>query len=80
MREYAKLKVVAGASRGTMAIMEVAPYTTSGEPLSHKYINVADLKGRGVVKRSNSFGKAEDWFNTPEGMKFYDEADHCQIF
>lgn len=80
MREYTKLKVVAGASRGTMAIMEVAPYTEDGKPLSHKYINVADLKAKGIVKRSNSFGKAESWLNTPEGMAFYDKAEHCQIF
>lgn len=79
-KDYVKLKVGAGASRGSMAIMEVVPYDSDGKPLTHKYINVADLKARGVVKRSNSFGKAEAWLNTKEGMKFFDEAEHCQIF
>lgn len=80
MREYTKLEVVAGASHGPISIMEVAPYTAEGKPLSHKYINVASLKAKGVVKRANSFGKAEKWLNTPEGMTFYDEAEHCQLF
>lgn len=73
-----KIKVVAGASVGKLQVMECWVYE-GRERVSSKFINVKCLKDLGVVKRANSFGKAEKFLNTEEGLKFYEETPHTPI-
>lgn len=74
-----EIKVVAGASVGKLHIMECRLYE-DGKRVSGKYINVENLKALGVVKRVDSFNKAEDFLNTEEGLKFYESTPHTPIF
>lgn len=75
-----KVKVIAGASIGKLSIMEVWLFDKNEERIGTKYINVAELKEKNIIKRSNQFKKAEEWLNTEEGLSWVAEAKHWQIF
>jgi|HigsolmetaAR206D_1030411.scaffolds.fasta_scaffold00120_51 hypothetical protein len=75
-----KAKIVAGASRGKLSIMEVWLFDEKEEILGTKYINVAELKEKNIIKRANQFKKAEEWLNTEEGLSWVSEAKHWEIF
>lgn len=76
MRE---IKVKAGASIGKLQIMECW-VLENGKRIGSKYINVSHLKEKGVIKKANSFKKAEEFLNTKEGFKFYNETPHTPLF
>jgi hypothetical protein len=71
-----KVKVMAGTKFGDFAMMETRLYDTEGEYIRNKNISVNDLKAKGVVSRWNSFGKAEKWLNTEEGLTWISTAKH----
>jgi hypothetical protein len=75
-----KVKVVAGASIGKLSIMEVWLFDENEERIGIKYISVAELKEKNIIKKSNQFKKAEEWLNTEEGLSWVAEAKHWQIF
>lgn len=74
-----RIKVKASASVGKLQIMECWKYE-GDKRVGSKYINVAHLKSSGVIKRSDSFRKAEEFLNTEEGLKFYEETKHTPLF
>jgi hypothetical protein len=75
-----KVKVVAGASIGKLSIMEIWLFDENEERIGIKYISVAELKEKNIIKKSNQFKKAEEWLNTEEGLSWVAEAKHWQIF
>jgi hypothetical protein len=75
-----KVEVTAGASRGKFSIMEVRLRGEENKYLGTKCISCDELKDKGVIKRSNSFNKAEEWLNTEEGIEWVSTAKHHQIF
>lgn len=75
-----KVKIMAGASRGSFSIMEARLFDIDGKRIGSKYLSCDELKEKGIIKRSNSFGKAEKWLNTSEGLEWVSTANHYQIF
>jgi hypothetical protein len=80
IEEIKKVKIVAGASRGDFSIMEARLLDADGNRIGSKYLSCDELKEKGIIKRSNSFKKAEDWLNTSEGIEWVSTANHYQIF
>ncbi|UOQ93385.1 hypothetical protein MUO14_23945 [Halobacillus shinanisalinarum] len=75
-----EVSIVAGASLGKFSIMEARLIGVAGERLGVKYLSCDELKEKGVIKRANSFNKAEKWLNTKEGLEWAKDAKHYQIF
>ncbi|PFR93489.1 hypothetical protein [Priestia megaterium] len=73
------IKVEAGATIGKLQIIECHKYDDNGAEIGYKYIDVKALKDAGVIKRANSFKKAQQFFNTSKGLEFYDKANHMSI-
>ncbi|WEA47267.1 hypothetical protein [Priestia aryabhattai] len=74
------IKVQAGATIGKLQIMECHKYNDEGKEISYKYIDIKPLKDDGIIKKANSFKKAEAFLNTPEGIEFYDISSHMRIW
>ena len=74
------VKVVAGASLNRFSIMEAKLKDEEGKYLGTKYLSCDTLKIKGVIKRADSFKKAEEWLNTEEGRTWVETAHHHQIF
>ncbi|MEE6134571.1 MULTISPECIES: hypothetical protein [Bacillaceae] len=74
------IKVTATATARRVSVMECQRYDNQGKALDYKFIDIQALKEAGVIKRADSCKKAEIFLNTPEGMKFYQEAHHMKIF
>lgn len=67
-----KIKIIASASMGKLQIFECREYEGT-KAVDSKYINVALLKDKGIIKTINQTKKAEEFLNTKEGMQFYKE-------
>jgi hypothetical protein len=74
------IKIVASATkrvgRKTEGIYEVIIDGST----RHKYLPMNELKELAGLKRSNQFGKAEDWLNTEEGLSWALKTPHVSIF
>ncbi len=75
-----RIKITAVATIGKVSVMECQRYDEKGNALDYKFVDVHALKEAGVIKRADSYKKAENFLNTPEGIKFYQEAHHMKIF
>jgi DNA-binding PadR family transcriptional regulator len=78
-RKVGRIEIRAGATIGKLQLFEIWFYDTEGKRFSSKYINIDHLKRTGVIKRSNSFKKAEAWLNTPEGLEWAVETQGVSI-
>jgi len=78
--EVIAVKVVAGMTVGKSSVMEVHLTGEQEKYLGCKYVSCQELKERGVIKRSNSFEKAEKWLNAPEGLKWVAEAKSYRLW
>ncbi|WP_379969265.1 hypothetical protein [Ectobacillus sp. sgz5001026] len=78
--EVNKIEVVTGVSIGQLNVMEVRFLDNKKRRVGYKYINAEDLKVKGIIKKVNSFRKAESWLNTIEGRKWaVMEAKHTKF-
>lgn len=74
-----KVKIIAGASVNMFSIMEARLLDDNKKYLGCKFISCDELKDKGIIKRANSFGKAEKWLNTEEGLEWVRTATHHPI-
>ncbi len=76
--EVSKIKVA--TATGNLNVMEVRFLNSKKRWVGFKLINVEDLKAKGIIKKANSFRKAESWLNTDEGRKWaVMEAKHTKF-
>lgn len=47
--------------------------------IGSKYVNVALLQEKGVIKTMNQTKKATEFLNSEEGLKFYKETPHTRL-
>ena len=75
-----KVTIKGGASVNRFSIMEARLKDDVDRFCGTKYLSCDSLKEKGVIKRANSFQKAERWLNTEEGLAWVETAKHHQIF
>ena len=74
------LVVGGGLTNGKHSVLEARLLGADDNYIRTKYLSCADLKEKGIIKRYDSFKKAEKWLNTKEGPEWVSTAIHCQIF
>lgn len=76
------IEIVASATFGrgktALRIFECKE-TEAGAYRGYKYVNVAYLQERGIIKTTKQAKKAEEWLNTDEGKEFYKETPHTKL-
>lgn len=77
--KFEQVKVVGAATRGGQAIMEIHFYNDKNNRVGHKFISVYELLHKGVIENDKDKSGAEVWLNTPEGLKWAEEAEHQQL-
>ena len=77
-----KIEIRASASIGKLQLFECHEYEGEGKDkklFGIKIINIKPLKEMGIIKRSNSYTKAEQFLNSEDGMKWYQDAENVRI-
>lgn len=76
------IEIVASASFGrgknALRIFECKE-TAAGTSVGYKYVNVAYLQEKGIIKTTKQMKKAEEWLNTVEGKEFYTNTQHTRL-
>ena len=73
-----KIKIKASGSFNGLQVFECWEYEEK-QKVGYKIININPLKEMGIIKRSNSYTKAEHFLNSEDGMKWYQEAKTCEF-
>lgn len=73
-----KVKIIGSGSIGKLQMFECWEYEDK-QKIGNKIINIKPLKEMGIIKRSNSYTKAEQFFNSEEGRKWYLEAENINL-
>lgn len=73
------IKVTASGSRGKLQVLECHQYNNDGKEVGYKFINAKLLKDKGIIKKFPGYKKADEFLNTDEGLRFYEEAKHTPL-
>lgn len=75
-----QIKAIArfGSGKKALRIFECWEYDGNKEVFS-KYVNVAYLQDKGIIKTTNQSRKAEEWLNTPEGLEFFRNTPNTRL-
>lgn len=73
-----KASAMFGSGKKALRIFECWEYD-GNHAVGSKYIDVALLRKKGIVKTTNQSKKAEEWLNTREGLQFFKDAPSTRL-
>lgn len=75
-----EIRAIARFGSGKKALRIFECWARNGDKVvGTKYVNVAFLQEKGIIKTTNQTKKAEEWLNTEEGRTFYQETPHTPL-